>query len=888
MNNLSKISLISMMMAGSSVLPAYAQNPGVANDTIFNPDIIYSPIPRSYEIAGINVEGINHVDDYIIIANSGLSVGERVDVPGDALTNATKRLWRQGLYSKVNITADKMLGDKVWLTIHLRQQPRMSEMKFTGAKGGEKKDITERLGMVPGQQITPNIVARATQIIKDYYGAKGFKNAVVNIRQVPDLSNENQVILDVDIDRHNKVKVHKIYIDGNEVLSDRKVKNAMKKTNENGNILNLFKQKKFVDTDYADDKNRIIQKYNELGYRDARILKDSVVRYDDKTVDVYIDVEEGKKYYISDIKWVGNTVYPTETLNAVLGMYPGDVYNQKMLEKRTREDDDAVSNLYLDNGYLFFSLVPIEENIEGDSIALQMRVIEGPQATINKIVINGNDQLFEKVIRRDLRIRPGDLFSKRDLMQSAREIAASGHFNPETMDIQPEPDESNGTVDIVFGLESKANDKVQLSFGWGQSGVTGQVALSFSNFSIKNLFNPGSYRGIIPRGDGQTFSISAQTNAKYYQSYSISFFDPWLGGKRPNSLSVSLDYSRSTGINSSFYNNQYFNSGYNSLYYNGYYGNNYGYNSSYYLENAYDPNKVLQMAGVSVGFGTRLTWPVDYFQFQAMLSYRWYYLKNWEYLYYMSNGVSNSLSLGLSLSRTSIDQPIYPRRGSQFSVNVTLTPPASLFSGKQDWKKLSQLSQRTNTDTEQREAATKKMYKWIEYWKVAFKSKTYTPLTDPDGQWTLVMMTRADFSLLGSWNKYFKTPFETFYFGGDGMSGSYTYATETVAMRGYENGQFTPWGYEGYAYGRFGMELHFPFMLQPATTIYALAFAEAGNCWTSVKEFSPFNLKRSAGVGVRLYLSMLGFLGIDWGYGFDKVWGRRGGSQLHFVLGQEF
>ncbi len=887
MNNLFKVSLISMLMAGASSAGSLAQEISVINDTIYNPDIIYSPIPRSYEIAGINVEGINHVDDYIIVANSGLSIGERVDVPGDALTNATKRLWRQGLYSKVNITADKIYGDKVWLTIHLKQQPRMSEMKFNGAKGGEKKDLTERLGMIPGQQITPNIVARATQIIKDYYGAKGFKNAVVNIRQVPDLSKENQVVLDVNIDRHNKVKVHKIYIGGNEVLSDRKVKNAMKKTNENGNILNLFKQKKFVDSDYADDKNRIIQKYNELGYRDARIVADSIVKYDDNTVDVFIDVEEGKKYYISDITWVGNTVYPTETLNAVLGMYPGEVYNQKLLEKRTREDEDAVSNLYLDNGYLFFQLVPIEENIVGDSIALQMRVFEGPQARINKVVINGNDQLFEKVIRRDLRIRPGDLFSKRDLMQSAREIAASGHFNPENMDIQPQPDEANGTVDIVFGLESKANDKVQLSFGWGQSGVTGQVSLSFSNFSIKNLFNPGSYRGIIPRGDGQTFSIAAQTNAKYYQSYSISFFDPWLGGKRPNSLSVSLDYSRSTGINSSFYNNQYLTSGLNSLYYNPY-GYNYGYNSTYYIENAYDPNKVLQMAGVSAGFGTRLTWPDDYFQFQAMLSYRWYYLKNWEYLYYMTNGVSNSLSLGLSLSRTSIDQPIYPRRGSQFSINVTLTPPASLFSKNKNWKELARLAQRTNSDTESWDKATRELYKWIEYWKVSYKSKTYTPLTDPEGQWTLVMMTRADFALLGSWNKYFKTPFETFYFGGDGMSGSYTYATETIAMRGYENGQFTPWGYEGYAYGRFGMELHFPFMLQPSTTIYALAFAEAGNCWTSVKEFSPFNLKRSAGVGVRLYLSMLGFLGIDWGYGFDKVWGRRGGSQLHFVLGQEF
>ncbi len=886
--NLLKISILALSLTVAASAFSQSTETVIQGDTIFNPDIIYSPIPKVYEIAGIKVEGINHVDDYLIIANSGLSIGERVEVPGDALTRATKRLWRQGLYSSVKITAEKIHGDKVWLIISLKQQPRMSEMRFNGAKGSEKKDINERLQMVEGQQITPNIVARATQIIKDYYGAKGFKNAVVEIKQVPDISKENQVFLDVYVDRHNKVKVHKIYVAGNDVLSDRKVKNAMKKTNENGDILNLFKQKKFVDSDYKDDKTRIIEKYNELGYRDARIVKDSVVKYDENKVDVYVEVEEGKKYYISDINWVGNTVYPTDVLNNILGIYPGDVYNQVLLDKRLSTDDDAVSNLYLDNGYLFFNLIPIEENINGDSIALQMRVLEGPQARINRVIINGNDQLFEKVVRRDLRVRPGELFSKRDLINSAREIMASGHFNPETLNPHPEPNEDDGTVDIVFDLESKANDKVQLSFGWGQTGVTGQVSLSFSNFSIKNLFNPGSYRGIIPRGDGQTFSISAQTNAKYYQSYSISFYDPWLGGKRPNSLSFSVDYSRSTGINSSFYNNSYLYSGLNSLYYNSYaynYNNNY---SSYYIQNAYDPNKVLQMAGVSLGFGTRLSWPDDYFQFQASLSYRWYYLKNWEYLYYMNNGVSNSIMLGLALSRTSIDQPIYPRRGSQFELTVTLTPPASLFNHVKDWKQLSTMANRTNVNSDEQERAAKKFYKWIEYYKIKFKSKTYTPLTDPDGQWTLVLMTRADFGLLGSWNKYFRTPFETFYFGGDGMSGSYTYATETIAMRGYENGQFTPFGYEGYAYGRFGMELHFPFMLQPSTTIYALAFAEAGNCWTSVSQFSPFNLKRSAGVGVRLYLSMLGFLGIDWGYGFDKVWGTRGGSQLHFVLGQEF
>ncbi len=873
----------------AAVTPATAldiklDTPPAVTDTVYEPDVIYTPIPKSYEIAGIRVSGVKSADDYIVIGYSGLSVGDRVEVPGQDITDAVRRFWRQGLYSKVQINVDKTAGDKIWLEIALQQQPRMSELRFNGVKGGEKKDLTERLGMVSGQQLTPNIMARAKEIVEDYYSKKGFKNVEVKMYEQPDLSKENMVFLNFDVNRNSKVKVHKIYIDGNEVLSDGKLKRTMKKTNENGNILNLFRQKKFVERDFEDDRQRIIDKYNELGYRDAKIVKDSVAKYNDKLVDVFLTVEEGPKYYISDITWAGNTVYPTETLNAVLGMYPGDVYNQKLLNKRTTEDEDAVSSLYLDNGYLFFQLVPIEERISGDSIALQMRVIEGPQARVNRVIINGNDQLYEKVIRRELRVRPGELFSKSDLMRSAREIAQGGHFNPENMDIRPEPNENDGTVDILFNLESKANDKIQLSFGWGQTGLTGQVALSFSNFSMKNLFNPKSYKGIIPRGDGQTFSISAQTNAKYYQSYSVSFFDPWIGGSRPNSLAVSVDFSRSTGINSQFYNDAWSSAYQNAIWTQYSYNTNY---STYALQNAYDPNKVLQLFGVSLGFGTRLSWPDDYFQFQAQLAYRWYYLKNWDYLYYMRNGTSNSLTLGLTLSRSSIDNPIYTRRGSTFSVDLTMTPPASLF-GKKDWKTLSEKASYFNTDTDSREAARSQLYKWIEYWKLRFKSKTFTPLTDPDGKWTLVLMTRADFGLIGSWNKYLKTPFETYYFGGDGMTGSYTYATETISMRGYENGQFTPSGYEGYAYGKFTLELHFPFLLQPSTTIYAIAFAEAGNCWTSVNEFSPFNLKRSAGVGARVYLSVLGFLGIDWAYGFDKVWGTRGGSQIHFVLGQEF
>lgn len=850
------------------------------NDTIYNPNIIFSSMPKTYEIAGLRVTGLQYYEDYIVIGYSGLAVGDRIEIPGNEITNAAKRFWRQGLFSKIQIKVEKICGDKAWLVFDLRQQPRISKIEYVGVKKGEKEDLETRLNLMPGNQITQNIVNRAEDIVAAYFKQKGFSNVDVRVRQTPDLSKENEMIVTIEIDKNEKIKVHKIYIDGNEVLSDNKIQRTMKKTNEKKKLVNLFRQKKFVESDYETDKALIIKKYNELGYRDARIVSDSVTKYNDKYVDVHLKVEEGKKYYISDISWAGNTIYSSEYLDLLLGMKKGDVYNQTLLNKRTMEDDDAVANLYMNNGYLFFQLVPIESKIEGDSIALEMRVMEGPQARINNIAINGNDRLYEKVIRRELRVRPGDLFSKEALQRSAREIAQTGHFDPESMDIRPEPNPDNGTVDLIFNLTSKNSDQIELSAGWGQTGVIGKVALKFTNFSIKNLFKPSTYKGIIPQGEGQTFSISAQTNAKYYQAYSFSFLDPWFGGKRPNSLSVSAYYSRQTGVNSNFYNRNYMTSGmlYNSLgSYTGLYG---GYNDYYQnsIENAYDKNKFLQMAGISLGFGKRLNWPDNYFTFMAQLSYNWYHLKNWEYLYYMNNGTSNSFVLGLSLSRNSIDNPIYTRSGSTFSLDLSLTPPVSLFSNK-NWKALSE----ANT-----QKAKEEMYKWIEYWKLKFKARTYTPLTDPEGKWTLVLMTRADIGLLGSYNKYLKSPFETFYVGGDGMSGSYGYAQETIALRGYDNGAFTPWTKDGYAYTRFCMELHFPFMLQPSTTIYGLAFVEGGNAWTDVKDFSPFNLKKSAGAGVRIYLPMVGMMGIDWAYGFDSVFGEKGGSHFHFVLGQEF
>ena len=852
------------------------------NDTIYNPPMLYSGMPSTYEIADIRVEGADNYEDYIVIGYSGLKVGDRIEIPGNDVTTAVKRLMRQGLFAQAQFVVEKMVGDKVWVVLNLRTQPRISEVRYHGMKKGEREEVQKRLQLMKGNQITPNIVNRATEITKKYFSDKGFGNADVKIVLNEDLSHENEMIVNINVDKHAKVKVHKIYIDGNNVMSDGKLKRVIKKTNEGSNIWKIFSQKKFVEQDYKDDLNRIIDKYNELGYRDAKILSDSVVEYDENHVDVYIDLEEGNRYYINDISWVGNTLYTPEELNYVLGMAPGDVYNQKQLEKRLNTDEDAVSSAYMDRGYLFYQLVPIEKNIKGDSIDLELRMFEGPQARVNKVTITGNDRLYEKVVRRDLRVKPGELFNKTNVMRSLREIAQTGHFDPENMQPDIQPNQENGTVDIAFNLTSKANDQIEFSMGWGQTGIIGKLALKFTNFSIKNLFNPSSFKGIIPQGEGQTFTVSVQTNARYYQMYSLSFLDPWFGGKRPNSLQVSAYYSRQTGVNSSYYNSNWSN----PYLYSGYgYGYGYGYGSSYNdyyqnsIENAYDPNKVLQMAGITVGFGKSLTWPDDYFTFTSELSYNWYYLKNWEYLYYMNNGTSNAIVLGLTLARNSIDNPLYTRRGSTFSLNLQVTPPASLFSGKKNWQKLSE---------ENTTAAKKELYRWIEYWKLRFKSRTYTPLTDPNGQWTLVLMTRADFGLLGSYNKWLKSPFETFYVGGDGMSGSYTYATETIALRGYENGALTPWGREGYAYTRLGVELHFPFMLQPTTTIYGLVFAEGGNAWTSVKNFSPFDLKRSAGAGVRIYLPMVGMMGIDWAYGFDKVYGTKGGSHFHFILGQEF
>lgn len=844
------------------------------------PVVLYSGTPKKYEIAGISVEGAPNYEDYVIIGLSGLSVGQTITIPGEDITQACKRYWRHGLFANVQITLDKVEGDKAWITLHLTMRPRVSDIIYHGVKKSERDDIEARIAMIKGSQVTPNAIDRAKTLIKRYYDDKGFKNAEITITQRDNPDKKNEVIVEITVDKKEKVKVHEITIVGNEALTTKKLKRVMKKTNEKNKLLNMFRTKKFVEENFEADKQLIIDKYNELGYRDAMIVEDSIKPYDERTVDIFMRIEEGQKYYLRNITWVGNTLYPSEQLDYMLQMKKGDVYNQKLLDERLNSDDDAIGNLYYNNGYLFYSLDPVEVNIVGDSIDLEMRIYEGRQATINKISINGNDRLYENVVRRELRTRPGALFSRDDLMRSMREIQQMGHFDPEQIhpDIQPRPED--GTVDIGYDLVSKANDQVEFSAGWGQTGVIGKLSLKFTNFSLSNLLHPGeNYRGIMPQGDGQTLTLSGQTNARYYQSYSISFYDPWFGGKRPNAFSVSAFYSRQTDISSQYYNSALMSNYYNS-YYSGLYGYglyNYGNYASY--ENYYDPDKSIQMYGVAVMFGKRLKWPDDYFQFTAELSYQRYVLKDWQY-FLVTNGKCNNLSLNLTLSRSSIDNPIYPRQGSEFSLSAQITPPYSLLDGK-DYSKYNTSSQDDMN----------KMHKWIEYHKWKFKSKVYIPLTDyMAGKHTPVLMGRVEFGLVGHYNKYKKSPFETFEVGGDGMTGYSTYATETIALRGYENGSLTPYGSEGYAYSRLGIELRYPLMLETSTSIYALAFAEGGNAWNDVNKFNPFDMKRSAGVGVRIFLPMIGMMGIDWAYGFDKVFGSKeyGGSQFHFILGQEF
>ena len=857
-----------------------------AQDVIVNPDISYAGTPRSCEIGGLAVKGVEGYEDYVLTGLSGLSVGQVISVPGNEITEAVKRYWKHGLFSKVSITADSIVGSKIYLCIHLATRPRVSNINYNGLKKSEREDMESKLGIMKGAQITPNMIDRAKILAKKYFDDKGYKNAEIDIVQRDDVTGKNEVILDVNVDKKSKMKVRYLIFDGNHKLSDKKItgnlfkKGSFGKINEAGKLKNIFKAKKFTPERYAEAKKALIDKYNELGYRDATILEDSVWTFDDKHVNIYVKVDEGQRYYLRNITWVGNTVVTSEYLDRVLGMKKGDIYNQKQLNKRLSEDEDAVGNYYWNNGYLFYRLDPTEVNIVGDSIDLEMRIQEGTQAHISHVRIFGNDRLYEEVVRRELRTKPGDLFSKDAIQRSAREIASMGFFDPEKVNPDIKPNYEDGTVDINWQLEQKSNDQLEFSLGWGQTGVIGRVGIKLTNFSIRNLFGKNRmHRGILPIGDGEQLSLSLSSNGSYYSTVSAGYSTGWFGGKRPIAFNVNAFYSKQTDISSTYRNSAWMNNYYN--YYGGIGSVN---NSIYDLSSLYDDDKYIKLFGASIGWGKRLRWPDDYFQLSMQLAYTRYMLQDWSY-FIINNGNCNNINLGITLSRTSTDNQLFPRRGSEFTASVSLTPPWSLFDNK-DYANLATAETYKSGNTDRYNAEMQEKFRWIEYHKWKFKSRTFTALTG--GQKCFVLMTRVEFGLLGSYNKNKKSPFETFYVGGDGMSGySTSYAEETIALRGYENGSLTPYGAAGYAYDRFTLELRYPFLLGN-TTIYGLGFLEGGNAWAESRNFNPFDIKRSAGIGVRIFLPMVGLMGIDWAYGFDKVQGKKGGSQFHFVLGQEF
>ena len=865
-----------------------------AQDVIVNPDISYAGTSRTCEIGGIAVKGVEGYEDYVLTGLSGLSVGQVISVPGSEITDAIKRYWRHGLFSRVSITADSIVGNKIYLCINLATRPRISTINYNGIKKSEREDMEAKLGIMRGSQITPNMIDRAKILAKRYFDDKGYKNAEIEIVQRDDVADKNMVILDVNIDKKDKMKVRHIIFEGNKFLSDRKIKGnlfkkgAFGKINEAGKLSNIFKAKKFTPERYEEAKKGLIDKYNELGFRDAVILEDSIWNNDEKHVNVYVKVDEGQRYYIRNITWVGNTVVTTDYLDRALGMKKGDVYNQKLLKKRLSEDEDAVGNYYWNNGYLFYNLDPTEVNIVGDSIDLEMRIQEGTQAHISNVRIYGNDRLYEEVVRRELRTKPGDLFNKEAIMRSAREIASMGYFDPEKVNPDVKPNYEDGTVDINWELEQKSNDQLEFSLGWGQTGVIGRVGIKLNNFSMRNLFGKNKmHRGIMPIGDGEQLSLSVQTNGRYYSSISTGYSTGWFGGKRPNAFNISAFYSKQSDISSSYRNNSFYNNYWN--YMSGYGSLN---NSLVNYDAMLDDDKYIKMFGAAIGWGKRLRWPDDYFQLSVQLSYTRYMLRDWSY-FIINNGNCNNINLGVTLSRTSTDNQLFPRRGSEFIASVTLTPPWSAF----DKKDYEHLATDYTSATYNRELQDK--YRWIEYHKWKFKTRTFTALTS--GQKCLVLMTRVELGLLGAYNQHKKSPFETFYVGGDGMSGySSGYAEETIGLRGYENGSIsntaayqagTSAYYNAYAYDRFTLELRYPLMLGN-TTIYGLGFLEGGNAWVDTKKFNPFDMKRSAGVGVRIFLPMVGLMGIDWAYGFDSVFSgstyKKGGSQFHFILGQEF
>jgi outer membrane protein insertion porin family len=844
-------------------------------------DIDYAR-PQKYEIGGIVVEGAKYVDASMLSLIANLKVGETISIPGDEISSGIRKIWEQGLFEDVAINATDFVGNKVFLQIAIKEKPRVSKFSFKGIKKSEADDIRNKINLSRGDIATDHLLTKTTRIIEDFYYDKGYFNVAIDIDQVADTARENYIDMVINIDKGPRVKIGKINVIGNENFTDGQILAAMKETKDKGHfdplnplgplVVNtvadvltfhplraitgveeyfydnyrprIFKSSKYIEKNFEDDKKLIIEKYNAKGYRDARIVRDSVYRIDDKNLGIDLVVDEGNKYHYRNISWTGNTKYSSETLSSVLGIKPGDVYNKELLDKNLTysETNLDISSLYMDDGYLFFRVDPVEVAVENDSIDLEIRLNEGKQARISNITLAGNTKTFDHVVLRELYTRPGQLFSRSDVVRSVRELATLGFFNQETINPNVQPNYSDNTVDIDYSVEEAAADQIRFSAGYAASYLMLEAGLQFSNFSMRNLFNKKAWRP-IPVGDGQKLGLSVSTLGLQYIVYNVSFTEPWLGGRKPNSLTVS------------FYQSFYATTRNKA-------DSNYG---------------TFNITGGTVGLGRRLTWPDDYFALYQGINVKRYNLNNYPTSNLNvgdGNGKFNLISYSFVLSRNSVSQPIYPRNGSEFQLSLEITPPYSLFSNK-NYSSLSE----------------NEKYKWIEMHRWTFRAAWFTELYDK-----LVMMTRVRFGYLGFYNDQIgPTPFHRFYLGGDGLASYNLDSRELIGMRGYANNSLTPGYYNNSGSGgsggnimtKYTLELRYPLSLNPQATIYALTFLEAGNCWFGFKNFDPFSVKRSAGVGVRIHLPMFGLLGLDWGYGFDDVYGTTGsnGSQFHFSIG---
>ena len=831
--------------------------------------------PKKYVVGGVRVEGNHYFSPEQILQITGLQKGMEVTVPGEELSSIVERLWLQRYFEDVAVAIDSLAPsrDTAFFKIAIIERPRVSRWTYSGVKSGEQKELEERLNLRRGREFSDYVAKTATEIIKRYYKEKGFHNVKVDVNTKKDTVIRSAIRVQFAVDRGEKVKIQTITFNGAENVKESKLVRSMKKTRDK-RLQNFFSSKKFNESEFLNDKRSLISAFNEAGYRDARIVKDTMYYVEPGRVQIDFDIDEGRKYYFRNITWTGNSVYGSETLNEVLKIQKGDVYDVVTMEKRLfgggKQTEYDITKLYRDNGYLFFNVQPVELNIDGDSVDVEMRIVEGKPATLNNIVINGNDLTNERVIRRQVFTRPGYLFSQSDFERSIREIASLGQFDAEAI-MDPAkgfsviPNQLNNTVDLIYNVTEKPSSQLELSGGWGGNTFVATVGVSFNNFSTRRFFDKTAWRP-VPLGDAQNLAIRFQTLGTYYTSLSASFSEPWLFGKKPTSLNMSLYYTRQT--------------------------------NSYIYYNILNNDEFMEVYGFAAGLGKRLKWPDNYFVLYNQLSWQTYRLQDWAYQFLFNTGISHNLSYTLNLTRTSTDQQIYPRQGSEFTLGLQLTPPYSLLrkngiSGYDANGNPIRFTAKSPKDINYDLQSSEDRYRWIEYHKWTFKGAVYTKLVGD-----LVLMARAQFGYLGYYNRNWGySPFEGFRVGGDGMSGYDTYGSEIISLRGYENYSLTPTAtssynstgnyYAGNIYDKFTVELRYPLILQPQSTIFALLFLEGGNCWSDIRDFNPFQIRRSAGVGVRVFLPMIGLLGVDWGYGFDNLDGN-GGSQFHFVIGQQF